>query len=293
MTADGQSIVANATENPDLFWAIRGGGGNFGIATSFEYRLHPLSVVFAGVLTYPLSDARAMLSFYRDFMADAPDELQALAALTRNGEPLLNLVVCFSGDLNDGERAIRPLLTHVNPVRDTVRPRAYSDTFTGVLLAEADLEGARAPRAFRHNKSCYLESLSDDAIGVVLDRFAHAPDPGAAIGLDHYMHGAVCRVAPDSTAFELRRPGALHVWISTVWNDPSVTAAIVGWSEETWNALQPYSAGRIYANYPNIEGEADAKAAYGGNYSRLLATKNKYDPSNVFRRNQNIRPSSP
>ncbi len=283
MTADGQSIVASATENPDLFWAIRGGGGNFGIATSFEYRLHPLSAVFAGVLTYRLSDARAMLSFFRDFMAEAPDELQAFVALRRNGDPLLTLEVCFSGDLNDGEKIIRPLRTHANPVRDTVRPTTYRDTFA---------EGDAGPRNFRNTKGCYLESLSEAAIDVVLDRFAQAPDPGAAIGLDHYMHGAVCRVAPDSTAFELRKPGALHVWISTSWNDPAVTAAIVAWSEETWHALQSYSAGRIYANYPNTEGEAAAKAAYGGNYSRLLAIKNKYDPSNVFRRNQNIRPSS-
>ncbi|MDA2931228.1 FAD-binding oxidoreductase [Acidobacteria bacterium AH-259-O06] len=283
MTADGQSIVANATENPDLFWAIRGGGGNFGIATSLAYRLHPLSAVFAGVLTYRLSDARAMLSFYRDFMAEAPDELQAVASLQRDGDPLLNLVVCFSGDLNDGEKIIRPLRTHANPVRDTVQPRAYSDSFT---------EGAGGSWTFSHIKACYLESLSEDAIDVMLDRFAHAPDPGAAIGLDHYMHGAVCRVAFDATAFELRSPGALHVRILALWNDPYVTAAIVEWSEETWNALQSHSAGRIYANYPSTEGQAAAKAAYGGNYSRLLAIKNKYDPSNIFRRNQNIMPSS-
>jgi FAD/FMN-containing dehydrogenase len=291
ITADGRSVVANATENPDLFWAIRGGGGNFGIATSFEYRLHPLSAVFAGVLTYRISDAHAMLSFYRDFMAEAPDELQAVAKLTRNPgwmtsdnvEPQLNLEVCFSGDLNDGERIVRPLRTHANPVRDTVQPKAYSHTFA---------QRGGDPRAFRHTKGCYLESLSEEAIDVVLERFAHAPDPGVAIGLDHYMHGAVCRVAPDSTAFELRTPGALHVWISTDWNDPSVTAAVVGWSEETWKALQSYSAGRIYANYPHTDGEAAARAAYGGNYLRLLATKNKFDPSNVFHRNQNLQPIS-
>jgi len=299
VTADGQSMVASATENPDLFWAIRGGGGNFGIVTSFEYRLHPLSRVFAGVLTYRLSDARAMLSFYRDFMAEAPDELQAVASLTRDpgwiasdqGDPLLNFAVCFSGDLNDGEKVLQPLRSHASPVRDTVQPRVrwfglssfatYSDTFN---------EGGGGARNYRHTRGSYLESLSEGAIDVVLDRFAHAPDPGASIGLDHYMHGAVCRVAPDATAFELRSPGGLHVWISANWNDPSVTAAIVGWSEETWSALQPFSAGRIYANYPNAEGEAAAKAAYGGNYSRLLSVKNKYDPSNVFRRNQNLRP---
>lgn len=291
VTADGQFITASATENPDLFWAIRGGGGNFGIATSFEYRLHSLSRVFAGVLTYRFSDAHAMLSFYREFMAEAPDDLQAVAYLTRDpgwnasnqGGPLLNFAVCFSGDLNDGEKVLQPFRSYARPVRDNVQPRAYRDPF---------IEGGGDAPNYRHTKGSYLESLSEGAIDVVLDRFAHAPDPGAQIGLDHYMHGAVCRIAPDATAFELRSPGGLHVWISTDWNDPSVTSAIVGWSEETWSALQPFSAGRIYANFPNAEGEAAAKAAYGGNYSRLLSVKNKYDPSNVFRRNQNLKPKS-
>jgi len=291
ITADGRSVVANSTENPDLFWAIRGGGGNFGVVTSFEYRLHPLSVVLAGVLTYSLADAPAMLGFYRDFMAEAPDELQALATLGWDGEPVLSLVVCFSGDLNDGEKIIQSLRMRLKPVRDTMRPRAYSDTYSGTLLAEAALEAAADPEAFSHTRGCYLEGLPDEAIDVVLDRFAHAPNSGARIGLDHYMHGAVCRVAPDSTAFELRRPGALHVWISSRWSDPAVTAAMVAWSEKTWSALRAYSGGRIYANYPNAEGEAAARSAYGGNYSRLLEIKKKYDPSNVFRRNQNLQPT--
>ena len=282
MTADGRALVASATENPDLFWAIRGGGGNLGVATSFEYRLHPLGLAFAGVLSYGLSDARAMLSFYRDFMAEAPDELQALVFLRQDRDPLLHLVVCFSGDPNAGERIVRPLRTHAMPVGDTIQPRPYGETFS---------DAAGDHRTFRAVKGCYLESLSDGAIDIVLSRFAQSP-PGAAIGLDHYVHGAVCRVAPDSTAFELRRPGALHVWITTRWNDPSLTAAMVGWSEETWRALQPYSGGRIYANYANAQGEDAAKAAYGASYTRLLAAKDKYDPSNVFRRNQNLQPSS-
>jgi FAD/FMN-containing dehydrogenase len=291
ISADGESLVANSTENSDLFWAIRGGGGNFGVVTSFEYRLHPLRAVLAGVLTYSLADAPAMLRFYRDFMAEAPDELQAVARLAWDGDPVLNVVVCFSGHPNDGEQIIRPLRTRLTPVRDTMRSRAYSGTFTGALLTEAALETSAGPKAFQHIKGCYLESLSDDAIDVVLDRLAHAPGPGAMIGLDHYMHGAVCRVARDSTAFELRQPGALHIWIVSGWSDPAITAAMVAWSEETWNALQSYSGGRVYANYPNAEGESAARAVYGGNYSRLLEIKKKYDPSNVFQQNQNLRPT--
>jgi hypothetical protein len=282
MTANSEAIVANAAENPDLFWAIRGGGGNFGIVTSLTYRLHPVSEVFAGVLGYRPSDARNMLNFYRDFMADAPDEFQADAELVRGPELGLNLQVCFSGDLDAGEKVIRALRTRASPVHDTVQPRAYSDSF---------IDFGEGPR-FSQIKACYLESLSEDAIDLMLDRLAQAPDDGASIGFGHYMHGAVCRVPSDATAFELRRAGAAHVRILAMWGDPSVTASIVEWSEETLEACRSYSAGRIYANYPNTEGPAAARSAYGANYSRLLEIKNKYDQSNVFRLNQNIAPSA-
>ena len=155
-----------------------------------------------------------MLSFYRDFMAEAPDELQAVAALTRDPgwvasdqrDPTLNFAVCFSGDLNDGEKVLQPLRSHASPVRDTVQPRVrWFDLPSFATYRDTLNEGAGGARNYRNTKGCYLESLSEGAIDVVLDRFAHAPDPGLTIGLDHYMHGAVCRVAPDSTAFELRK----------------------------------------------------------------------------------------
>lgn len=286
ITADGGSIVANERRNTDLFWAIRGGGGNFGIATSFEYRLHPVREVLAGGFTYRLSEARAVLRFFRDFMAAALDELQALAYLLVADDRLLNVIVCYSGDLKEGERVLRPLRTVASPVRDTVQPRAYIETFTMPPYGET------IPTAFSATKGCYLERLSDAAIDISLDRVAQAFHPGSAIGFDHYMHGMVCRIAPESTAFELRMPGALHVWVVSGWEDPAKASGPMEWVQETWNALQPFSGGRIYANYLSVEGEFGVKAAFGANYPRLVAAKKKYDATNFFHRNQNIVPAT-
>lgn len=286
ITADGRSIVASERQNPDLFWAIRGGGGNFGIATSFEYRLHPVNEVLAGGFTYRLADARAVLRFYRDFMAAAPDELQALALLIGAGGRLLHVMVCCSGDPKEAEKLVRPLRTIASTVRDTVYSRPFIETFTMPPYGEA------LPTAFSATRGCYLERLSDEAIDVALGRIGQASSPVSAIGFDHYMHGMVCRVAPDSTAFELRKPGALHVWVSSGWEDSTAAAGPMAWVDDTGNALQPYSGGRIYANFLSSEGEPAVKAAFGANYPRLVAVKNKFDPANRFRRNQNIRPAA-
>jgi FAD/FMN-containing dehydrogenase len=283
-TFDCRSVIASAGNEPDLFWAIRGGGGNFGIAASFEFLLHPVNAVLAGGIKYPFSEARAVLRFYRDFMAAAPDELQALAHLPGVGDRSLNIVVCYSGDLNEAEKVIRPLLAFTTPLHDTVKRRPYGETFTMPLYHEGN------PARFRAAKNCYLEHLSDSAIDVVVDRFAHRPQAGCALGLDHYMHGAVCRVAPDSTALELRTPGAVHVWITSGWDDPMMANTSIAWVNSAWEALKPFSGGRIYANYLSVEGEEAVKGAFGKNYPKLVAIKNKYDPTNFFKLNPNIPP---
>jgi FAD/FMN-containing dehydrogenase len=285
MTTDSRSIVASATSNPDLYWAIRGGGGSFGIATSFELRLHAVREVLAGGFTYPVRDARGVLRFYRDFMAAAPDELQALAYVTPAGGGVLNVIVVYVGDFAEGERLISPLRKVASPVRDTVQRRPYPETITMPPYAEY------VPSVFSAVRGTYLERLSDEAIDVALDRFAQAP-PACALGFDHYMHGAVCRVAPDSTAFDLRAPGALHVWIAPQWDIPAAAASAMAWTNETWDLLQPYSGGRMYANYQSVEGESAVRAVYGRNYPRLASLKWKYDPANVLQRNQNIRPAA-
>jgi FAD/FMN-containing dehydrogenase len=285
ITADGRTIVASEDRNPDLFWAIRGGGGNFGIATWFEYRLHSVGEALAGGYVYRLSDARTVLRFYRDFMATAPDELAALTYLVVANDRWLTLIVCYSGDVKRGETLLRPLRTIANPVRNTVQARPYVETFTMPPWGET------IPMAYSSTKGCYLQQLSDDVIDIALDRFARASLPGTAMGFDHYMHGAVCRIAPEATAFELRSPGALHVWVVSGWTEPRAAVRAMAWVDDTWNALQPYSGGRTYANFLSTEGDAAVKAAFGANYPRLAAIKRKYDPTNFFRRNQNIRPA--
>lgn len=287
VTADGRSVAASATQNPDLFWAIRGGGGNFGIATSFVYQLHPVTEVLHADIEYRFTDAREVLRSFRDFMAGAPDDLQASASLSGLKDRSIRVGAFYSGDLTKGETLIRPLRKFANPVRDRVQRKPYLDTVKGSDDNDSDDIG------FIAGKYCYLEQLSDAAIEAVLAQFAQPSQVKCGIGLDHYMHGAVCRIAPDATAFELRAQGALHVWIATGWHDPKIGDASVEWVNRAWEALKPFSGGRIYANYLSVEGEDAVKGAFGGNYSKLVAIKNKYDPTNFFRLNPNIRPGHP
>lgn len=289
ITAGGTSMTASENTNPDLYWAIRGGGGNFGVATSFEYRLHPVREVIAGGFTYPTSEARSMLRFFRDFMATAPDELQSLAYLTSAGNGTFLVLFVYSGDLNEGEKLIASFRKIKSPTKDWVQRRTYAETYTMPPYGSGDNESTPCP--FHIIKGSYIEQLSDEAIGLVLDRYAHPP-PGCEFGFDfdHYMHGAVCRVAPDATAFELREAGAVHLAFGAEWKDPKDTVTCTNWLNETWEQLQKYSGGRIYSNYQCTEGKSTEKAIYGTNYSRLASIKKKYDPENFFRRNQNIKP---
>lgn len=282
VTADGQVVTASAEENPELYWAIRGGGGNFGVTTALTLQLHPIGDVVAGRLSYRFGDARAVLRGFGEHMAGAPDEFQAVALLRREeGEPRIHITVVWSGDPSEGDARVRPLRSVASPVEDTVERRAFRDTF-GMAPAR--------PPASNAVKGSYLERLTTESIETILDRFAQAPGTGPAIGLDHYTHGAVCRVPPDATAFPLRAPSAVHVWIIAGWDDPSDEAASLGWMNDTWSALQAFSGGRTYANFPAAETQTPG-AAYGENVSRLAAVKNQYDPGNLFRRNQNIQPA--
>jgi len=280
ITVDARSVTASTESNSDLFWAIRGGGGNFGIATSFEYQLHPVSEVLAGWLTYPAQEARNLLRFHQEFMAAAPDELQAAAGL---GFGVVIVTFVYLGDLNAGNKLIDRFRTFMTPTRDTVQRRPYAEMFP------PSGSGEFVPPAFTAIKGSYLEQLSDEVIDIVVESLAQAP-AGCGIAFDHYVHGEVSRVAPDSTAFELRAPGAFHIPIFSGWDDPADAVASMTWVENTWKLLQPYSGGRMYANYMSIEGEQAVKSAYGSNYARLRTIKTKYDPDNFLRRNPNVRP---
>jgi FAD/FMN-containing dehydrogenase len=288
ITAGTDSATTDTVSNEDLYWAIRGGGGNFGVVTSFEYRLHPVREVLAGGFAYPARGAGSLVRFFRDFMSTAPDELQAFAYLTSSGGGTLMVVLVHAGDLNAGERLVGQFRRFRAPQRDWVQRRAYADTYT--MPPYSDDDGPSCE--FHAIRGSYLERLSDEAIDVVLARFAEPP-PACDFGfdLDHYTHGAVCRVAPESTAFELRAPGGVHVAFGAGWDAPERAAACTTWLDETWRQLQPYAGGRMYANYMSADGDSAAKAAYGRNYARLISIKKKYDPDNVFRGNLNIRPS--
>ena len=279
--ADGSRVVASATQNPDLFWAIRGGGGNFGVATSLEHRLHRVPELLHGRITYRFSDARSVLNSFRDFMAGAPDELEADVILGGLRDRVVIVNVSYSGNLAKGERVIRPLRTIAKPVSDRIHRSAY---------AEISPEDEDEQPGFAFGKYCYIERLSDAAMEATLAQFANQSDVSCGMGLYHYMHGAICRVAGDATAFELRAPGALHVAIASSWHDAKMADASMEWVNSAWGALNTFSGGRIYANYLSVEGEDAVKAAYGKNYPKLVDIKSKYDPTNFFKLNPNIRP---
>ncbi|OFW13141.1 MAG: hypothetical protein A3F70_03430 [Acidobacteria bacterium RIFCSPLOWO2_12_FULL_67_14] len=282
VSADGRRLVASATEHSDLFWALRGGGGNFGVATTLTCRLYPVASVTAGTISFPLADARRAIRAFADLMEGAPDELQARAVLTRDGQPAVHINVCWTGEPGQAGGILRPLRGLGAPVRDTVQPlAAFGDTFA--------MSGGGVPRTYTAVKGSYLERLSPEAIDLIVDRLAEAPGSGAAIGLDHYMHGAVCRVPADATAFELRTANAVHIWVSAGWDAPGDGPASTGWIDATWEALQAHAAGRVYTNFPAAEGDEAARAAYRDNYSRLASVKRTYDPTNVFQRNHNLR----
>jgi FAD/FMN-containing dehydrogenase len=285
VTADGRILVADASSNPDLFWAIRGGSGNFGVATSFDCRLHAVGTVTAGRIYYSLGDARTVLRFFREWMAEAPDSLQADVNLTPKDRSMF-VRLCHAGDTTEAERLLRPLRTVATPSKDTVERQDYTEL---AGMPPSHESNASALPGFGFTKGVYLERMSDEAIDATLDRLAQAPDE-ARIGFGHYMHGEVCRVKPEATAFELRAPGAVHMRIGLTWEDTATADRLMTWADETWRLLRRFSANRIYANYQSYEGNDAAKAVFAGNHSRLVSIKRKFDPTNLFRRNSNVQP---
>jgi len=284
VTADGRLLTASETENADLFWGLRGGGGNFGIVSSFEYRLHPLGPVLAGPMLYPVEAAREVFDFHREFSAQAPDELFSefgLAPLP-DGRPGAFLFLFYAGPPEEGERIVRPARELPPPLEDFLDVHAYCDV---QQMFDADL----APGLYNYWKSSDLAELSDGVIETLLEFYARAPSPGAMVVIDQYG-GAVARVPDDATAFG-HRHAAYDVVIIALWSDPSETEPHVEWARGLWTALQPYAEDSVYVNYLGDEGEQRIRAAYGEHYARLSALKRRYDPDNVFRNNQNIEPA--
>jgi FAD/FMN-containing dehydrogenase len=285
VTAEGRLLRATEEEDEDLFWGIRGGGGNFGVVTSFGYRLHPVGKVLAGGLSYPLSEAQEVLRFYHEFASGCPDELSTTASLgvTPEGEGVISVSVCYCGPLGEGERVLGPLRGFGRPLADNIEPMAYT-----TLQSAPD---AGFPPGRRHYwKSSYLKELSEEAIEVLAEYVSEMPSSTTGVGLQQ-MHGAASRVDPTATAFP-HRDEHYDFLILSQWADPAESERNVEWTRSLFGAMEPFFEGGVYVNNLGDEGEDRVREAYGANYERLLALKGKYDPTNLFRLNQNIKPPS-
>jgi FAD/FMN-containing dehydrogenase len=286
VAADGRVLTASATEHPDLFWAVRGGGGNFGIVTAFEYQLHPVGPVLAGKVVHPLSKAREVLRFYHEYSSKAPDELTASACLmtTPDGVPAVSINLCYCGPLQEGERAVSPVRTFGSPLVDSIGPKSYL-----TVITRAD-EGAPAGRHY-YERALTLPRLSDEAIDTIADYGAIRTSPYSIVLIQH-VHGAASRVSPTATAFALREASYL-LSVVAAWQEGEIrqTDRHIAWAHALWSSMEPHATGGVYINFLGDEGEARVRASYGPNYQRLVALKKRYDPTNFFSLNQNINPS--
>jgi hypothetical protein len=285
VTADGQFLTASAMEHPDLFWGLRGGGGNFGIATSFEYQLHPVGPVLAGMVIHPVARARDVLRFYREFTPTAPDELTSYVFMltTPEGVPVVAIMCCYCGDLSAGERVLQPLRTFGPPLADEVKPMPYQ-------ALQSLLNDAYPAGLYSYYKSHNLSRISDELIDTMIDCFARVPSPMSALGFEQFG-GAVRRVGVEDTAFR-HRDVAYDIAILGEWADQATSAVNVQWVRDVASVTAPFSTGGVYVNFLGEEGEDQVKAAYGSHYQRLVALKRKYDPANFFHLNQNIKPTA-
>ena len=285
VTADGHVLQVGADQHPDLLWALRGGGGNFGAVTSFSYGLHPVGPVLAGGLVYPWAQAPEVLRLHDDFLATAPDELTTAVSLgvDATGAPALSIAVCWCGTPEDGERALRPLRAVGPPSADTIAMTAY------VALQSAPDTSFPTGR-LHYWKSGYLREMTDGAIHTLLEHIPHMPSAMSGVGLQR-LHGAASRVAPDATAFP-HRADQYDLVILAQWTDPHESLRNITWARGLFDAMRPHLQGAVYVNNLGAEGPERVRDAYGPNYERLAVVKRTYDPTNVFRLNQNILPEA-
>jgi hypothetical protein len=295
VTADGELRQLSATENPDLFWAIRGGSGNFGVVTSFSYRLHPVNQVLAGMLRYPLSEAPAVLRFLSGYMAKAPDELDALIEIGSNvlqyapdaQGPTVVINVCCAGGLSRAEKTLHPLRSFRKPALDTIGPMPYLQV-QGMGDVTPLLKHA-PPKYAGYHQSGFLAQLNKTVIDKIVGYCEAPPSIAWSIALDHFMHGAVCRVPEGESAFNLRTKGvSFRTTAFQRGQGPPERAR--AWVRGLNRALKPHSEGKMYINYITDQGEAGVRAAFGANYARLARLKKAYDPDNLFCLNPNIKP---
>jgi FAD/FMN-containing dehydrogenase len=285
VTAEGRPVTASAEANPDLFWALRGGGGNFGIVTSFLYRAHPVATVLGGLVVHARDQAGPVLRHYRDVMASAPEELAAYAGLisTPDGAPAVAVIACHCGDEADAERTMRPLREFGTPLMDAIQRMPFP--VMQKLLDEAFPNGT-----YNYWKSTFVRELSDEAIDLIVEHANRARSPLSAVVIEFYG-GAAGRVGRTETAFA-QRQSEFDVGIMAQWTDSAESEEHIAWARALSDAMQPYSSGGRLLNFLGEEGQDVVRAAFGENYPRLAELKRKYDPTNFFRLNQNIQPAA-
>ena len=285
VTASGDILRTNKDENADLFWGLQGGGGNFGAVSWLEYRLHPVGTVTSGLIAHPFDRARDVLKFFREITsAVLPDDLTIFGALLHapEGAQIAVIIVCHCGPLAEAEAALQPIKKFGTPILDSIGPTSYEET--------NKMLDAGFPRgALNYWKSNFMSELSDQAIDTLISQFASCPSPMSGLLLEH-IHGAATRIGVSETAFPHRREGYNFLVVSE-WLDPADNARNIAWARESYDVMRPsFTPGR-YVNYlGDDDGEDAVAAAYGPNYQRLRTLKAKYDPTNLFHLNQNIRP---
>lgn len=289
VTADGRLLTANESENDDLYWAIRGGGGNFGVVTSFEYQLHDLEPIAGGMAMYPESMLKDLFHFYRDYTASAPDSVTAMAGVFIGppGTPVEGqnagwIAVCHSGPASDGERLLRPIKEFGPPAVDFIGPTSYA-------AMQSLFDAAAATGNQNYWRSSFMNELSDDAIDAIVARSDELPPPGTLILIEHWG-GAVGRVGENETAFA-NRGANYNVSVLGTWTDPGENERNIRWVRTFGDELKTFSTGGAYINYmTGDESPENVRAAYEANFEQLVAVKRKYDPTNFFSGNQNIAP---
>ena len=286
VTADGQFRMTSATENADLFWALRGGGGNFGAVVSMKFQLHPVTQVLGGLVLWPLDQAREVLRFYRDFCVALPDEAEAYAALLTNpeGVPMVAMLLGYNGLLAEGEKVLAPARQFGKPAADLVGPMPYG-------ARQAMLDNPNAVHGLqRYWRAAFTDRLTDAFLDTMVEGAGRFSSPLSALFL-FYVHGALTRVPVGDTAFAARTAQWDFDAIGQ-WTDPAESAGHIAWIRALWAQLEPHSSGSVYMNHMAADDRPElVRESYGSNYPRLRQLKTAYDPTNLFRVNSNIAPA--
>jgi FAD binding domain/Berberine and berberine like len=285
VTADGRLLTANASQNEDLFWGLRGGSGNFGIVTSLQYRLHELGPVFGGAVFHPAAKAGEVLRFFRDYSQAIPDELviQCGSFSLPDNTPVFAVAACYCGRSSEGEKVLKPLRTFLPPIADAIGEMSY-------LQLQGMFDPFFPPGRLTYVKSNFIRAMNDDVIRAIAEFAGRSPSPFSFAPFVEHWHGAAARVGITDTAFP-HRQHSYNLMFWSNWESPSESDKNIQWTRTSWNALRPFLVEGSYGNYVSDEGDLFARAAYGPNYERLVALKNKYDPTNFFRMNHNIKPT--